>query len=129
MKILTLDDIKNTEREVRCPKGGFVSYRFLLKKDNMGFSMHKTIIPKGDEQHWNYKNHLEACYCVCGKGILTDLKSGKKYSIVEDVVYVLDDYDDHLFLALEDVILICIFTPPIVGNEVHDENGVYKLIS
>ena len=127
MKIIKLKDIKNTEREVRCPKGGFVSYRFLLERDGMGFSLHKTFIPKGDSQHWHYKNHLEACYCLSGRGYLTDLATGERHEIKKDVLYVLNDHDDHEFKALEDVTLISIFNPPVKGNEVHDENGSYRI--
>jgi len=127
MKIISLGEIKNTKHEVHCPKGGFVSYRFLVEKDNMGFSLHKTCIPTGDVQHWHYKNHLEACYCVAGKGVLTDLATMTAYIIEPDVLYVLDKNDDHTFKALDDVVLLCVFNPPVVGEEVHNEDGEYEL--
>jgi len=63
MKIINLLDIINTDREVHCPNGGFVSYRYLLKSDNMGFGLHKTVIPEGPAQRWHYKHHKEACCC------------------------------------------------------------------
>jgi L-ectoine synthase len=92
----------------------------------MGFSLHKTTIRReGGIQHWHYKHHLEACYCIQGKGLLVDLKSGEEFLIEPDVIYVLDQHDDHTFQAIEDVVLICIFNPPVVGCEVHDEQGSY----
>lgn len=126
MKIVQISDLAGTERDVKCPKGGFSSYRVLLARDGMGFSLHKTVIPKGDVQHWHYKNHLEACYCIAGVGVLTDLATGEKHVITPDTTYVLDDHDDHTFQALEDVVLISIFNPPVKGTEVHAEDGSYE---
>lgn len=106
---------------------GGVSYRALLKSDNMGFSVMKTVIPKGGPHHWHYQHHLEACYCIKGKGEIVDLTTGLKHLITPDVIYVLDNHDDHTFEAIEDTVLISIFNPPLNGNEKHDENGNYSI--
>ncbi len=121
MKLLTIKDAK----VVHCPKGGFVSCRFLVEKDKMGFAFTKTFIPKGSPQHWHYKHHLEACYCLSGKGILTDNTTLKQYDIVPESMYVLDKHESHFFQALEDTVLLCVFNPPLVGDEVHDLDGSY----
>lgn len=112
--------------KVVCPKKGFTSYRYLVAKDGMGFSLHKTVIPKGGPQHWHYKNHLEACYCVSGTGWLTNLKTREKFYIKPETLYALDKHDDHTFEALEDVVLISVFNPPVTGREVHREDGSYE---
>jgi L-ectoine synthase len=125
MKTVRIQDIEETEREVHCPRGGFISYRALLERDGMGFSMHKTVIPKGTPQHWHYKHHFEACYCIKGRGILTNLDTGDVYAVEVDTVYVLDNNDDHTFEALEDTVLISVFNPPVTGNEVHGPDGSY----
>jgi quercetin dioxygenase-like cupin family protein len=114
------------KRVVDCPKGGFRSYRILLKEDNMGFSMTKTIIEPNGPQHWHYKNHLEACYCISGRGILKNLTTGEEHEISKDITYVLDKNDDHEFTAIETVTLICVFNPPLLGQEVHQEDGSYE---
>lgn len=106
---------------------GGVSFRAILEKDNMGFSVMKTVIPKGGPHHWHYINHLEACYCVKGIGELTDLSTGMKHLITPECVYVLNNHDDHTFEAFEDVVLISIFNPPLKGNEKHDKNGHYTI--
>jgi len=105
---------------------GGVSFRALTQSDNMGFGLCKTVIPKGGPHHWHYKNHLEACYCIKGKGEITDLSTGIKHLITPDVIYVLDNHDDHTFEALEDTVLISIFNPPLTGKEKHDEHGNYE---
>ncbi len=126
MKIVRIANLEAQGRRVDCPRGGFTSFRALLESDGMGFSLHKTFIPKGLPQHWHYKHHLEACYCIAGKGILTNLETGDKHMIIPDVVYVLDHHDNHTFEALQDTVLISVFNPPVTGNEVHGEDGSYE---
>lgn len=106
---------------------GGVSFRAVTAKDGVGFGINKTVIPKGGPYRWHYKNHLEACYCIKGRGELTNLETGTKVFIVPDMVYVLDKHDDHTFEALEDTILISVFNPPLQGNETHDEDGNYPV--
>src|SRR4051812_21897227 len=100
MKIVRTLELEGTKRDVQFTGGN--SLRILLESDNMGFAMMKTMIPKGGPHHWHYQNHLEACYCVRGSGILTNLETGLKHMITPDVTYVLDKHDDHTFEALED---------------------------
>jgi len=107
---------------------GGVSFRPVLEKDNMGFSICKTVVPKGGPYKWHYANHLEACYCIKGCGFLTDLKNGIQHIITKDVVYLLDENDEHTFEAIEDTILISIFNPPLIGTESHNKKGVYEKI-
>lgn len=127
MKIVKINEIKNTDREVHCPKGGFVSNRILLESDNMGYGMTKTVIPPNGKQFWHYKNHLESCYCVSGRGELTNKLSGETFVIEPDTTYVLDKHDPHYFEAFEEVTLICVFNPPLRSGEVHNENGSYDI--
>lgn len=125
MKVKTLAQVQNSDLMVLCPKKEFISNRFLVEGDGMGYSITKTIIPKGTMSTWHYKNHLESCYCIKGLGILRDCDTGEIYKIEPDTLYVLDKHDKHNFIAIEEVELICVFNPPLKGNEVHDENGVY----
>jgi len=126
MKVTSVDAIRGTEREVQCPRGGFTSFRLLLERDGMGFSVHKTVIPAGEPQHWHYTRHVEACYCVSGYGQLTNLATGEQFTILPDTLYALDRHDDHTFEAFEDTVLISIFNPPVKGGEVHGEDGSYE---
>ena len=124
MKVVTIEQTEGTDREVKFTGG--TSFRPVLAKDGLGFSVHKTVVKKGS-WHWHYKNHLESCYCIEGYGVLLNLENGKRYEIKPDTVYMLDKHDDHEFIAFEGVVLISVFNPPIVGDESHDENGNYEL--
>jgi len=123
MKIVKIKELEGTDRDVLFTGGN--SIRALVKSDNMGFGVCKTYIPKGGPHHWHYLNHLEACYCISGSGIITDIETKEKFEISVDVMYVLNKHDNHTFEALEDVVLISIFNPPLTGTEFHDENGNY----
>jgi L-ectoine synthase len=125
MIITSMRATSGTSREVSCPVGGFTSHRLLLERDMMGFSMHRTIIPEGPPQRWHYKHHLEACYCLIGRGILTEVKTGVGRIVTPGTVYALDKNDEHTFQALIDTELLCVFNPPIVGNEIHANDGSY----
>ena len=94
----------------------------------MGYSFHETYVKKGT-WHWHYKNHLESCFCVSGHGWLYDLENNLKYEIKEGTIYLLDKHDNHKFEALTETILISVFNPACVGNESHDKDGNYKLIT
>lgn len=125
MKVVKTNNLKEQNRVKKCPNGGFTSNRILLAEDNMGYSMTKTVIEPNGKQFWWYKNHLESCYCVSGKGVLT--VNEKEYIIEPDVTYILDKNEKHYFEAIETVTLICVFNPPLHGDELHNEDGYYEL--
>ena len=41
------------------------------------------------------------------------------------MMYALDKNDRHLLRAKSQLRMVCVFNPPVTGQEVHDENGVY----
>ena len=129
MIIRKLSAIKGTENEVTPENGNWTSHRLLLKKDGMGFSMHDTIIRAGTSTRMWYKNHLEAVYCVAGKGEIEDLDTGLKHVIEDGTLYALDKHDRHILHAETDLRLICVFNPPLTGREVHDEEGAYPALA
>ena len=126
MNVIDVDKLAGTSRDVACPNGGFNSLRAIVRGDNMGFSLHKTIIPPGTPQRWHYKYHKEACYCISGRGTLLNENDGCAWSIEPGVLYVLDNNDPHTFQAHTEVILISVFLPALEGDEVHQEDGSYK---
>lgn len=127
MIVRNIKDTIGTDNEIRTDT--WTSRRVLLKKDGMGFSFHETIIHPGTETHIHYRNHLEAVFCVEGDGEIETIADGKKYALGPGVVYALDQHDEH-FLRGGKVPLrvICVFNPPLTGQEVHDGSGVYPLV-
>lgn len=128
MILRTLNDIEGSKREVFAENGNWVSKRLLLKEDNMGFSFHETTIFAGTETLIWYKHHLEAVYCIEGEGEIESTEDGNVYSIKPGTMYALDKHDRHCLRAFNnDLKLICVFNPPLVGNEVHKKDGSYTL--
>lgn len=127
MIVRKLEDLEGTERDVHAPT--FVSRRFLLAKDGMGFSLHDTVLYAGTETEIHYQNHLEAVYCLEGMAEIIELDGeGAVHKIEPGTMYALDQHERHLLRAITDFRALCVFNPPVTGKEVHDENGVYPLI-
>jgi L-ectoine synthase len=125
--VRTLQQAKQTERRVTADN--WESIRLVLKDDRMGFSFHITTIYAGTETHIWYQNHLESVYCISGRGEVETLYDHKIHPIEPGTIYVLDQHDEHLLRAFEEMQLACVFTPALTGREVHDKNGVYPLNS
>jgi L-ectoine synthase len=125
MIIRRLKEILGTDREVKAPNGNWVSRRLSLKDDEMGFSLHDTLIHAGTETYIWYKHHLEAVYCVAGKGEIEDLETGEIHSISDGTLYLLNKHERHYLRATETMRMICVFNPPLTGKEVHTKEGFY----
>ena len=125
MIVRKLKDILNTDRDVKTAT--WASRRLLLADDNMGFSMHETTIVAGTQTHIWYKNHFEAVYCVEGSGEVELIPSGEIFRIAPGTLYALNKNDRHWLRAdaAGDMRVVCTFNPPLVGNEIHDAEGVY----
>ena len=119
MKVINFNDIE----PVKFLGGN--SYRAVLKSDNVGFALMKTIVDIGGAYRWHYKNHQEVCTCLSGHGFIKDLTDGSMHEIKEGDTYILDKHQPHEFTAMTKVVLISVFNPPLRGDETHDENGNY----
>ncbi|WP_444930980.1 ectoine synthase [Microbulbifer sp. SSSA002] len=127
MIVRNLQKANTSSRRIVSPDGNWESTRLLLKDDGMGFSFHITTIYRGADFQMHYQNHLEAVYCIAGKGEVEVSDSGKKYSIEPGTIYVLDKHDRHTLRAFEEMTMACVFNPPLNGKEVHNAEGAYEL--
>jgi L-ectoine synthase len=108
--------------EVKCVEwGNGLSRRFLLDADGMGYTVTDTIVRAGTKSLIEYKNHLEACYCIEGSGSVIEM-DGTEHKIEVGTMYALDNRDPHYLLGSdhEDLRLVCMFTPALQGDEAHD---------
>lgn len=123
MIVRHLSDIIGTNYDVDTPNWN--SRRLLLKKDGVGFSLHDTIIKAGTETKIWYKHHVEAVYCIEGKGEIELIDRNETFLIEAGVLYVLNGHERHLLRGTTDMRMLCVFNPACTGNEIHDEKGVY----
>lgn len=127
MIVRRVSDVIGTDRDVVTPN--WASRRLLLKQEGMGFSLHETTIFAGTETFIWYKHHFEAVFCVEGEGEVELLADGSIHPIRPGTVYALDRHDKHLLRARTDMRMLCVFNPPLTGQEVHDQDGVYPLVT
>jgi L-ectoine synthase len=127
MIVRSLSDITGTDRDVKAPT--FSSRRFVLAQEGVGFSLHDTLLYAGSSTRMWYANHIEAVYCIGGEGELVNDETGEKFEIAPGTMYLLDGHEHHTLHAHSDLRMVCVFNPPLTGKEVHDENGVYPLIT
>jgi L-ectoine synthase len=125
MIIRHLDEVKTVEW------GNGLSRRFLLEADGMGYTVTDTIVWKGTKSRLEYKNHLEACYCIAGRGTVIEM-DGTEHEIAPGTIYALDKHDCHDLVAspYEDLRLVCMFTPALIGDEAHrlTESGIHSSV-
>ena len=124
MFVKTLQEILDTDAHIR--GDGFESRRILLAADGLGYSFHDTVVRKGSVQRLEYKNHIEANYCIEGEGEVEEVATGRRWPLRPGTLYVLDQHDAHVIHATKsDLRFLCIFTPALTGQEIHDADGSY----
>lgn len=129
MIVRTTEEITGTDRDVSNEEGTWRSKRIVLADDRVGFSFHETTIPAGTHNEFHYANHIEAVWLIEGKGKLVDLDNNKEYPLGPGSMYLLNGHEKHQVICEEQMRMMCVFNPPVTGREVHDENGVYPLIT
>ena len=122
MFVRSLNDVEKTDYFVDWGNG--TSHRMLTEADGMGFTVCHTVVKAGSESLLEYRNHLEACYCIAGEGEVEDTQ-GNKFPIRVGDVYVLDQHDKHYLRGgkTQDLILVSVFNPPLKGTERHSLKG------
>lgn len=122
MFVRSLKEVEQTERFVDWGNG--TSHRLLTRDDGMGFTVCHTVVRANTEALLQYRNHLEACYCIQGAGEVEDM-DGNVFPVRAGDIYVLDKHDRHYLRGGkdEDLILVSVFNPPLKGTERHDLNN------
>ncbi|MGH3715590.1 MAG: ectoine synthase [Micromonosporaceae bacterium] len=134
MIVRTLEELSGTDRDVLgndrdVAKGTWRSRRFVLAQERVGFSLHDTVLYAGTKTSMWYANHIEAVYVIEGEGELIDHDNGRTYQLWPGTMYLLDGHEKHTLHAHTDLRTVCVFNPPVTGREVHDERGVYPLLT
>ena len=125
MIIRSLNEITNTERDVKGALGTWRSKRLILMDDKVGFSLHETTVYPGTVTNLWYKHHYEAVLCVEGECELTNRDTGEVHIIRPGDMYLLNEHDRHTLHPKTLFRAICVFNPPVTGCEDHDEHGAY----
>lgn len=127
MIVRTIDEITDTDADIKSKN--WRSKRIVLAKEKVGFSVHETTLYAGTVSRFWYANHIEAVFVVAGEGEITELDNGKTHQLAPGSLYLLNDHDKHEVRPRTEMRVVCVFNPPVTGREVHDENGVYPLVT
>ncbi|WP_433716121.1 ectoine synthase [Nocardia sp. CA-084685] len=127
MIVRSTAEITGTERDVAGQ--GWRSKRIVLGGDGVGFSFHETSIEAGTVHEFHYRHHVEAVWLIEGEGTLTDLDNGVSYELTPGSMYLLDGHERHRLQVRTAMRMMCVFNPPVTGQEVHDSDGVYPLVA
>ena len=125
MIVRKLSEIIASEREVFATNGNWRSRRFLSESDQRGFSLHDTTIFAGTRTLIHYKHHVEGVYCIEGEGQVELIDEDRVIPVAAGTMYALDQHEKHYLVAHSDMRIICVFNPPLSGDEVHREDGSY----
>ncbi|MBB5999238.1 L-ectoine synthase [Streptomonospora salina] len=122
-----MSDVDGTDADIRTET--WRSRRIVLAKDKVGFSFHETVLYAGTETSMWYANHIELVHCIEGEAEITDDETGETHLVTPGTLYLLDGHEHHTVRPKTDFRVLCVFNPPVTGREVHDENGVYPLLT
>ncbi|MEQ3551891.1 ectoine synthase [Pseudonocardia nematodicida] len=129
MIVRTIEEITGTERDVEAENKQWRSKRIVLGNDKVGFSVHETTLQPGTINDFWYANHIEAVFITEGEGEIYDKDNDVTYQLKPGSIYVLNGNERHQLRPKTLMKTVCVFNPPVTGREVHDENGVYPLIT
>ncbi len=121
MIVKTLEDVLGTVGEAHGDK--WHSMRLLDAEDGMGVTLTDSILEAGFEMMLWHKSHLEACYCLEGRGTVEELDTGKLHDIRPGTLYAMNSHDRHRITITERMRLVCTFIPALTGHEKHDRDG------
>lgn len=127
MIVRTLEEITDTDRDIITPN--WRSKRVVLAKDGVGFSLHETVLDADSVNDFWYANHIEAVFVTEGYAELYDKDNDVTYQLGPGSMYLLNGHEKHQLRPKTEMRTVCVFNPPVTGREVHDENGVYPLIT
>jgi L-ectoine synthase len=127
MLVRTMEQIEVEGRVISISHGKATAVRLLTKADGLNFSVSEARGSKAGVSTLWYKNHWEANYVRSGSATLEDCNSGQRWPLAPGVLYCVGPLDKHRIIREvdSDMRLISVFSPPIIGQETHDEDGAY----
>lgn len=114
MQIIRKDELRGSARHVQ--NDTYETVRFLLASDAAGASVADIVLQPGIEEGYGYADRTEIAYCIEGDAVLTD-PTGAEHHIAPGTMWVARPGESFRFKATQPTRLICVFTPPLSGEE------------
>lgn len=110
-----LSEVIGTDHDVNWGNG--TSRRLVVDSDGRGYAVTETFVRAGTRSSLRYDRHLESCYCIEGSGQV-ECAAGV-FTIEPGTLYAPDKGEEHHLSATTDMRLVCVFNPPLRGDENH----------
>ena len=124
MFVKSVAELRAAGREKTVAGGSARSVRMLLAEDGIGVTLCDVTLAAGNRNELWYKHHWEANYILDGKGDVTDLTTGERWPLEPGTLYCVGPDDRHSMHAVTELHLLSVFCPALVGDEMHDADGV-----
>lgn len=112
----TVQDLLGTPQDVDWGNG--TSRRLLVERDGRGYAVTLTEVKPNTETDLRYDNHWESCVVTAGSGVVESAHGS--VTLVPGVLYAPDRGEAHQLRAgAEGLELVCVFNPPLTGDENH----------
>jgi L-ectoine synthase len=123
MFVKRADEMRQAGLELVAANGQARTIRLLTQSDEVGFTFSDVHLSAGAETTLWYKHHWEANHILAGAGEVTDLATGQTWTLEPGVAYNVGPRDRHKLRAHSDLHLVSVFSPPLKGDEQHDQDG------
>jgi L-ectoine synthase len=116
MFVRTKEDARAAGHVIEIAGGSAEAVRYLTRDDGMGYSLSTAAMRAGETATLHYRHHWEANLVVAGSGELEEIATGRRWPLHPGVAYVVGPQDAHLVRAVDDLLVVSIFTPPLAGT-------------
>lgn len=123
MFVKRVDEMRNAGKEIITASGHVRTIRMLTKADDTGFGLSDVRLAAGAETIFWFKHHWQANHIIAGSGEVTDMATGQTWQLGPGMAYNVGPKDRHRVRAHTEIHLLCVCSPPLVGDEQHDEDG------
>ena len=114
MRVIRKDELNGSSRRIQ--NDNYTTTRFLLASDQAGVSLTDIVLMPGIREAYGYAALTESAYCLEGEATVTEA-AGKREAITPGTMWVAEPGETFRFVAIRPTRLICVFTPPLEGDE------------
>lgn len=124
MFVKRVDEMRRAGKETTTANGQTHTIRMLTKADGVGFGLSHVRVAAGAEVSLWYKHHWQANHIISGSGEVTDITTGQTWELEPGTAYNVGPGDRHCVRAHTEILLLSVFSPPLMGDEQYDQDGV-----
>lgn len=125
MLVRTPEDVRSAGRVGELNGGSGTIAHIIVNADQVGFSYSDVRLRPGHRSEHRHKHHVMASLVLEGALAVTDRGTGQAHRLGPGGLYFSTPGEAHEIQALDEVHMISVFNPPLIGNETLDGDGGY----